>query len=1102
MAAVLNDFVDFYQSNKNIEGSNLEFEIRFHKNENSRKLLKSDMDNVIKKVLEMGYNSYGDNTSNNYQLKITPNYTNSRGELVERTDVRCEIDGLNYISKFCNDNKLPLNTVFMKKQKVSMNKIYNPYKNFDLNMKYSIVNEIILRDDAEEVSQILNSWTTSDKYYRLVNRSSFMKPGSPVRIDISVVKSSPTIRKDKQKVRVKSKDLITGDIFNKQIEYEIEIEIIKELTNIPNEILIKELKSAIKCVLSGIQQTNFPIGNKENSDVLEDYKRIFNIDLYPKSATEEQRKKKRYLRSYHFIGPSSITLQPINLVSNQELLTPSILDKYCVTEKADGLRKLLYISRIGKMYLIDSNCRVQYVGAKIRDSNYFASVFDGEHVLYDKNNNFINMYLIFDVYISGGKEFRIKPFLNNANAEPEDYRYNNMVDFANNIGRTIDYDSPSYNYNIRIKPKKFYSVDKELNEDITIFDACNKVLTKTFIYPTDGLIFTPINMPVGLNDIRKIRDDFKPANKRERWDYSFKWKPPEFNTIDFLVEVEKENDKEKIKYNYNGVTTDISNQEAYKTLFLKVGFNISKNYVHNPFRVIRDDLIDDVSKKFDYRPARFYPTKPFDPEAYKCNIMCLNSNNDYVLKTEEGDTIVDDTIVEFKYVKENKPEWRWVPLRVRHDKTHEYKTVRGNYGNNYETANNNWSSIHNPITEQMLMDGKGINQHKDGDIYYQRVNKDRKGGFDSTKKLREFHNHIKHEIIRIATHLTKQVTDKCILIDYAVGMGGDMYKWINNKIDFVYGIDISHDNLFNVPNGAYVRYIKDVKDKYKEGCVTKVLYLNANSGKDLMDENNFDNNMFMYQKAILGMGPKDKKTIGKGIEKMYGVARELFDISSIQFALHYMFNDVVTLHTFIKNVYSFTKIGGYFIGTCFDGKKVFDFIHNQHNDTEEEIIINDDNGNKMTSIQKKYEFKGSSIPDDDTCVGMEICIFQESINNYITEYLVNFDYFTKVLDDYGFVPCVDCTTITSTKIGSVMNDGLEPVGSFKNYFDLYSQHKKSMNEMTDQERTVSFMNNYFMYKKVRNVNIDEVYRIHTEKYTRVGAEESAVSEVDFTPVGV
>ena len=37
------------------------------------------MDNVIKKVLEMGYNSYGDNTSNNYQLKITPNYTNSRG---------------------------------------------------------------------------------------------------------------------------------------------------------------------------------------------------------------------------------------------------------------------------------------------------------------------------------------------------------------------------------------------------------------------------------------------------------------------------------------------------------------------------------------------------------------------------------------------------------------------------------------------------------------------------------------------------------------------------------------------------------------------------------------------------------------------------------------------------------------------------------------------------------------------------------------------------------------------------------------------------------------------------------------------------------------
>ena len=38
----------------------------------------------------------------------------------------------------------------------------------------------------------------------------------------------------------------------------------------------------------------------------------------------------------------------------------------------------------------------------------------------------INLYLIIDVYISGGKEYRIKPFLNNTNTNTEDYRYNNM----------------------------------------------------------------------------------------------------------------------------------------------------------------------------------------------------------------------------------------------------------------------------------------------------------------------------------------------------------------------------------------------------------------------------------------------------------------------------------------------------------------------------------------------------------------------------------------------------------------------------------------------------------------------------------------------------
>ena len=48
----------------------------------------------------------------------------------------------------------------------------------------------------------------------------------------------------------------------------------------------------------------------------------------------------------HFIGPSSYTLQMSNIgeVSPEETL-PNIRNNYTVTDKADGLRKLLFVAK-------------------------------------------------------------------------------------------------------------------------------------------------------------------------------------------------------------------------------------------------------------------------------------------------------------------------------------------------------------------------------------------------------------------------------------------------------------------------------------------------------------------------------------------------------------------------------------------------------------------------------------------------------------------------------------------------------------------------------------------------------------------------------------
>ena len=45
------------------------------------------------------------------------------------------------------------------------------------------------------------------------------------------------------------------------------------------------------------------------------------------------------------------------------------------------------------------------------------------------------------------------------------------------------------------------------------------------------------------------------------------------------------------------------------------------------------------------------------------------------------------------------------------------------------------------------------------------------------------------------------------LIDYAVGKGGDLPKWINARLSFVLGIDLMRDNIENRLDGACARYL-------------------------------------------------------------------------------------------------------------------------------------------------------------------------------------------------------------------------------------------------------------------------------------------------------
>ena len=1058
----LNKFLQYYLSN--ISSKNLEFEIRF--GTKGKKFIKNDIDNIIKKLLSEGFVIQ---RNNEYTLKINSEFVHSSGQVRQNSNIRTEIIGIHNIRKYCKSNVLSefITHKFLRKRRERLENMSNPFDVKKYNLRYSIEEEEELSPQNGDIQTLVSTWSDHKKSFRLINRLELEHPDYPFRIDISTVKTSKKLKNHSYEFTYTIEE---SNVFQNNIIYEVEIELLNEkvkqkvfdlLDEEKDKLKIlkyyeKMLKMGIRYILSGIQRTNFPIDHYEMTNVLQSYLNLVGIPL------------RDYNRVYasDFIGPSSVTLQKINLIEDENQKIPTVLKNYTVTEKADGLRKMLYISKNGKIYLISMNMNIEFTGAICKNSNLFNSLFDGEHVLYGKTKQVINLYLCFDAYFIQGKDVRAEPFIENTIDEKKVYRLILAIKSFDNL--KLEYVSPKYNYNMKMDVKDFILTNSDPEKSISIFEICKVMIErekdKYYVYETDGLIFTPQLLGVGMTNEKD-----KPKQYKKTWHHSFKWKPPEFNTIDFLIQIEKNGPNEIIKTKQSdGVNMGKYDSISYKTLYLKVAYTMEDDGYINPLldiiegnveERIQEDRKNERGIKIR-KPGKFYPTNPYDNTAHICNIeLKMTNSGEKELITEEGDLIEDNTVVEFKYVKENERYWKWVPLRVRYDKTN-----NTDFGNAYMTANNNWQSIHNPITEEILSTGQKLYiDSSDDDVYYNK----RDDLESNTDKMKIFHNTFVKRIL-----IQSYSNEEKILMDFAVGKAGDFPKWIHSKLKFVFGVDLSRDNIENKLDGACARYLNYKKRRYKK--MPQVMFLQADSSKDLLQRKAyFDERSLNIQHAILGIGSKDKKIIGKGVYDLYGIASNMFDITSIQFALHYMFRDLNSLHTFMKNVSNFTKVGGHFIGTCFDGKRIFQYLQSVEKGEPKNIMVGD---RKINSIIKFYDQE--EFPDNSSCVGYTISVYQESINKYINEYLVNFDYLIQIMESYGFK--VAQNPFTKSKNG---------IGGFEELFNLLLASKKQNEEykeiknMTEQEKTISFMNNYFIFMKTTEVDVESVYNMYVNKYT-------------------
>ena len=1059
----LNTLLDKYS--RHIYGnynSDYELEIRFG-TIGRNTITKIQFYKVIEYLLSNNFNKVSDD----HILKIQNEYINNKTGRKMMSSIRTELNGINNIKKYCKTNNVneisDLKLYNKAKVKNESGEPIRPVDYRDFNFRISLQSENNILKTSNFGKNIINNWGNNKKIFRHMNRITYKNSNFPVRIDMSIVKES-----HKKKYLIPEYTVQEAKVFDSIEKYEIEIEFDNNAINsrystFNVESMVKDINDYIKklsrIILSGLQDSYYPIPYSITDKILTSYMKVIHDEEYIKNPKNQNKYTKQlYVSSRNFIGPSSYTLQMENIIDNKDMgnsYVSNIRNNYTVTEKADGQRKLLYIHENGLIYLIDMNMNVQFTGAKTNNTDIVNTIIDGEHIIYDNNNERINLFACFDIYYIKNKDIRSLEFVP---LDDDDVENNFRLPLLKNVVKSIKPVSVIKNNDkspFNIEVKTFVIANKSQD----IFECCKQLLDQTnmglFDYEVDGLILTPSSLGVGQN-----KKDDEISNFKITWDSSFKWKPEKFNTIDFLVSTvknESEMDIVNNLYEDGSNVTKIDDIIQYKTLTLRVGYSQKKHGYINPCQmIIDDDAIehDTYDNKRDYKPVPFHPTDPYDPNAYVCNIKLIrDKHNNYKMFTEEGEVFDDNTIVEFKYVKTNPEKWRWVPLRIRNDKTEEYKSGKKNYGNAYHVANSNWHTIHNPITEEMITTGKDIPNNIAEDVYYKKYM-----GESYTVALRNFHNlYVKNKLIKIVSN--KNDT----LIDYAVGKGGDLPKWIRANLSFIFGIDIMRDNIENKLDGVCARYL-NYKKKFKK--MPKALFVNGNTSINIKSTDAiYTDKGKMVTNAVFGKGPKDKTKMGTGVYNQYGVGKDGFNISSIQFALHYMFENKSTLHNFLRNISECTKVGGYFIGTCYDGKKIFNKLKNKKEGESIQLYVNN---KKIWEIEKQYSFV--EFDDDDTSIGYSINVYQETINKYFREYLVNFEYFTQLMNDYGF-SLLKKEELKKNRLNKscdsfsvLYKNMLDENEKFSNNF-----YKDAAN-MTEEEKKISFLNNYCIFKKTHSID--------------------------------
>ena len=931
-------------------------------------------------------------------------------------NIRFTLEGAGVIQAYCRDNRIsdkPF-TAMLKENITDA----EPVEFRSYSAKAKLKREIPLAATDERVKDAIKQWNTLGKHFRNIQRFEFVAPGGvPLRFDISIVRENAgRPARTFQEARVTMQPP----------RYEAEVELTAKRETTDAKGAYKFLIRGLGWLLQGRQRSFVLVSHQASDYVLGSLNSIFNGSA--SSAGNRGR------RPFRFPGPQPATLERTHM-SPEGGAGPNLLTgSYNVTDKADGLRCLLFVSNNGRVFLVDGGGRV-YGTSKQTDPALGGLVLDGEWIRRDKKGAVVSHYYAFDIMAGPGGDTRVAglPFMVAGallgSAAAGSTRQASMAQMVGKLGS----ESPPVvrgvpaSQNLQIGMKTFRTAS-----GLGIFrDAAAAVLedAKLASYNTDGLIFTPNSEPLPIG--------------RGTWAAQLKWKPPHENTIDFLVLVDRERDKAGAPTAADAIGSkyreDSGQTVRYKTLRLFVGSNKDAAFSDPRTTVLSGAPLPRSLEEGEWQAVEFRPLEPRDPMAAICYVAigeggsdpagataaatALDTNTDVIRATRTGDILQSDMIVEMAYHPERSPGWRWEPVRVRHDKTERWLAQQSSGGRKGGTmnagwvANSIWSSIHNPVTEEAVRTGVVVQCEAPRAIVATTGGR-RVAHRDLMKVqcMQNFQDAVKRQILRSALQAGNTIAD------LAMGRAEDLNKWISSNVSYIFGCDVAAAAINDPDTGAYRKILDKMIALGSRDSIPPATFVVADAARIL-------------KTGEAGLSGEDQGLLRS---EFAGRAAAGFDAVSCMFALHYMFRDAPTLLGFLNNLADLVKVGGYFVGCGPDGDSIARLL------AAEKTVVGRDGPSDVWSLSKNYGSVGPAVPPTELGLGLSVDLDFISAGETRTEYLVSWPYLQERLAECGLE--LDRTGMFG-----------ETWASFDGAGERYA--------MSDSLRQLSFLNRWFVFRR-------------------------------------